>query len=136
MERIRLPNIKNEINVFGSNKKKRTPVGASKKVDLVIRQKAKCYWCRKPIRAGVKPHVHHKNGNPSDNRDKNLIVLCPDCHSKAHVYKERTKIDWLGFKYKKKVLVAKPIRQRKKKVVRHRKKKIQTNPFNPFPNGF
>lgn len=27
-------------------------------------------------------HVHHKNGNKSDNREGNLSVLCKECHSK------------------------------------------------------
>ncbi len=26
-------------------------------------------------------HLHHRNGNPSDNNPENLIVLCVDCHS-------------------------------------------------------
>ncbi len=29
-------------------------------------------------------HVHHLDGNRKNNRDENLIVLCPNCHMKAH----------------------------------------------------
>jgi hypothetical protein len=31
-------------------------------------------------------HVHHKNGNRNDNEQKNLEVLCIDCHSKAPLH--------------------------------------------------
>jgi len=29
-------------------------------------------------------HIHHKDGNPYNNRIENLIVLCPNCHGNAH----------------------------------------------------
>jgi len=25
-------------------------------------------------------HIHHKNGDPTDNRISNLVALCPKCH--------------------------------------------------------
>jgi len=31
------------------------------------------------------PDLHHKNQDPSDNRKANIIVLCPNCHRKAHM---------------------------------------------------
>jgi len=34
--------------------------------------------------------VDHKNGNPKDNRPKNLQTLCANCHS----YKTNTNKDW------------------------------------------
>jgi Zn finger protein HypA/HybF involved in hydrogenase expression len=29
-------------------------------------------------------HMHHKNGESSDNREENLEILCPNCHSQRH----------------------------------------------------
>lgn len=29
-------------------------------------------------------HIHHKNGNPYDNRIQNLIIVCGSCHRKIH----------------------------------------------------
>ena len=29
-------------------------------------------------------HIHHKNTNRKDNRDENLMLVCPDCHRALH----------------------------------------------------
>lgn len=29
-------------------------------------------------------HIHHKNGNPENNSPSNLVLLCRNCHIKAH----------------------------------------------------
>jgi predicted RNA-binding Zn-ribbon protein involved in translation (DUF1610 family) len=39
-------------------------------------------WNGKPITL----HIDHMNGNPVDNRKKNLRYLCPNCHSQTENY--------------------------------------------------
>jgi len=39
-------------------------------------------WLGKPIRL----HVDHKNGDHSDNRLKNLQILCPNCHQQTETW--------------------------------------------------
>jgi len=43
----------------------------------------KCEWCRKKYSTDVL-HVHHINGKRDDNRESNLVVLCPTHHALAH----------------------------------------------------
>jgi 5-methylcytosine-specific restriction endonuclease McrA len=64
--------------------RKRTPVTQSTRTKALMRSKGKCEKCRKHITGGVKPHIHHKDGDPTNNRLSNLKVLCPNCHSAAH----------------------------------------------------
>jgi hypothetical protein len=55
---------------------------------------SKCFVC--PTRfihhQGHKvPHEwHHKNGNPFDNRKRNLVPLCAGCHSEIHTFAMQT----------------------------------------------
>jgi hypothetical protein len=39
-------------------------------------------WLGKSLNA----HLHHKNGDGSDNRLENIIFLCPNCHSQTDTY--------------------------------------------------
>jgi 5-methylcytosine-specific restriction endonuclease McrA len=73
----------------GGNDRRRKPVGSGKKTAVLVRSKGRCQRCRRDL-DGLKPHIHHRNGNPSDNRASNLIVLCPNCHSKEHFKKDGT----------------------------------------------
>jgi hypothetical protein len=42
----------------------------------------RCGWCETNPSTGKTPlHVHHLDGNYSNNRESNLEVLCPNCHS-------------------------------------------------------
>ena len=45
-------------------------------------------WMGKPITL----QLHHKNGNPLDDRLENLQILCPNCHSQTDTYCKRHKI--------------------------------------------
>jgi len=112
--------------------KVRNPVGSGKKTDALIRAKGKCQKCGKSLE-GLRPHIHHKNGNPSDNRSSNLIVLCPNCHSTMHVYRTKTEYHPIYGATKKTVLVTKRIKTRgRKKKSRKKKRKTQTDIFG-FP---
>jgi hypothetical protein len=42
----------------------------------------KCGFYGKGIKRAI--HVHHKDENPTNNKDDNLICLCARCHLKAH----------------------------------------------------
>jgi 5-methylcytosine-specific restriction endonuclease McrA len=67
---------------FGSQPK-RIPVGQSQRTKLLVRSKGKCEKCHRSL-DGIKPHIHHKDGDPKNNKMTNLKVLCPNCHSSAH----------------------------------------------------
>ncbi len=67
---------------FGSQPK-RIPVGQSLRTKLLVRAKGKCEKCHCSL-DGIKPHIHHKDGDPKNNKMTNLKVLCPNCHSSAH----------------------------------------------------
>ena len=64
------------------------------------------YKCENPdCRAHIKPHIHHIDGDNSNNRLRNLIALCPNCHTSAHhgVYspsqlRNWVQISWSTFK--------------------------------------
>ena len=36
--------------------------------------------------------LHHKNGNPLDDRLENLQILCPNCHSQTDTFCKRKEI--------------------------------------------
>lgn len=48
--------------------------------EILQRDSGACAVCASPAR----PHVHHINLNPLDNRWRNLIVMCPACHRALH----------------------------------------------------
>ena len=62
--------------------------------DLVKRgQGWKCKRCGKSIKSGG--HIHHKDGNPKNNRIGNLVALCAKCHQEISKRKKRGPIDKL-----------------------------------------
>jgi len=88
--------------------KKRKPISPSKQKQLLIRAKGKCENCGK-ILVGLKPFIHHRDGNPLNNKESNLMVLCPDCHysDDLHVFKTVVKRDIFGIPYKERKMVIK-----------------------------
>jgi len=52
------------------------PEWAVKRVYLL--QEGICTSCGNPLENGF--HRHHKDGNPANNSDDNLELLCPECH--------------------------------------------------------
>ena len=70
-------------DLWSKPEKKRIPVGQSTRTKLLIRAKGKCEKCHNSL-TGIKPHIHHKDGDPKNNKMFNLTVLCPNCHSTVH----------------------------------------------------
>ena len=51
-----------------------------------------CGWGEKNEFTGKIPlEIHHKDGNFSNNKEDNLQVLCPNCHSLTETYKSHNK---------------------------------------------
>ena len=49
---------------------------------------AKCNWNeRNPITGNIPLEVEHIDGNSENNREENLTLLCPNCHSLTPFYK-------------------------------------------------
>jgi len=61
----------------------RVPPGVIKQV--VARAKGRCEKCGTKL-PGLHYHIHHKDMDPSNNELSNLLVLCPNCHSRIGVH--------------------------------------------------
>ncbi|MBS3131516.1 HNH endonuclease [Candidatus Woesearchaeota archaeon] len=61
-----------------SSKKERVPIPENIKNKVYDRAADKCQLC---AHRGL--HIHHIDGNPSNNRITNLILLCPNHHAEA-----------------------------------------------------
>lgn len=75
--------IKSIDSIYGNKEPKRKPIKSGTRTNMLADSGAKCQKCKRVLK-GLKPHIHHKNGNPKDNRQSNLILVCPNCHSKLH----------------------------------------------------
>lgn len=50
---------------------------------------AKCRWCRKnPVTKKSPLEIDHIDGNYANCSEKNLMLLCPNCHSLTPTYKK------------------------------------------------
>jgi len=71
----------------------RKPVGKTVRQKLLGKQNGKCARCRKSFSTmRVKPVLHHTR---KSNQLRSMQLLCPNCHSKAHVIK-KTEDVWGG----------------------------------------
>ena len=52
--------------------------------EVIIKQKYRCYKCRKKLLPYGKD-FHHKDGNRSNNKISNCQVLCTPCHRRRHL---------------------------------------------------
>jgi 5-methylcytosine-specific restriction endonuclease McrA len=112
---------------------RKEPIPRSLRTELLLRCKGKCEKCGLDFhKEGIRPHFHHKDGNPKNNKPSNLIVVCPNCHSKFHKWKTVKEEDLFGFVIKKRKLVAikpekrKTFTKKKKGKRRKRKRKIES----------
>ena len=58
-----------------------------KRLILSGRRKYECEECRMTEWMGkpVVLEIHHKNEINTDNREENIIIICPNCHSQKHI---------------------------------------------------
>lgn len=52
--------------------------------DAKLRKEPLCYICRREGRITGAAVVHHRDGNPHNNNENNLMSLCRDCHERLH----------------------------------------------------
>lgn len=69
-----------------------------------------CGWNKKhPITSRVPLEIDHINGDSNDNREKNLRLICPNCHSLSPNFRNLNKGKgrvWRTLKYRKNAEVA------------------------------
>lgn len=69
-----------EKQVFGKTKKRIT-LTETQKFSVFEKYGHQCVLCN----ASEGLHIHHKDGDPSNNDSSNLLLLCGVCHKKAHM---------------------------------------------------
>ena len=79
--------IESESTRSSHKEKKRLPIPQSIRAKVLLRSKGRCEKCQMNLDS-VSHDIHHKNGDSHDNRLANLILLCPNCHSKTSTYKK------------------------------------------------
>jgi hypothetical protein len=84
-----------ESMVYGTEASGREPLSSDLREHILKRAH---YKCENPdCKAHIKPHIHHIDGDNSNNNPRNLIALCPNCHTKAHhgVYSNSQLRNWV-----------------------------------------
>lgn len=83
-----------------------------KKISARLKAEAKyiCTSCKVDLSSMKKLlHVHHKNGEKSDNLLSNLVVLCADCHRKepfhGHLFVKHTDVQYINQMRKEKNII-------------------------------
>lgn len=75
---------------------KRVPINSKKtRTNYMWEQcKGKCQRCHEPFAHPGMLDIHHKDGDRSNNNEKNLMLVCPKCHrqfTQEQRYKKATK---------------------------------------------
>lgn len=70
--------LKSIINTESKKSKERKSFAQLVRTNVLKKQDNKCDHCRKNLTV---VDFHHKNGDRSDNRQKNCQALCPNCHA-------------------------------------------------------
>jgi len=78
----------------------REPLPRDMREEVLTRARSRCE--NEQCNYKGRPHIHHINGNNSHNRLGNLIVLCPNCHQKAHdgIFTESQLTNWVRRDYR------------------------------------
>lgn len=63
----------------------------SRRRKLILERGKKCEWCKlkKWMDKPILLDMHHINANTRNNNKKNLLLLCPNCHSLTNSYRGR-----------------------------------------------
>ena len=78
------PSEKNPAGVGNSGTPHRRPIPKNLKYQILYRNGNRCCVCRLQIGH----QIHHVDGDPGNNSESNLAVLCTSCHSEAHTRHE------------------------------------------------
>ena len=77
-----MPKLIRRMRRLGNPPKVRVSIPTFTRQQVYARSKGRCE--RPRCSYGGKVHIHHIDGNPSNNSLANLIAVCPNCHSRIH----------------------------------------------------
>jgi len=85
--------------VFEEEASSREPVPTNIRQQILARARNRCE--NQDCKQDIKPHIHHIDADNSNNSPRNLIALCPNCHTKAHrgVYTTSQLRNWANFSW-------------------------------------